>query len=277
MTENDDHTFGALTLPSSIKFHEDFNVPKLPSLKPQDPADPLSTAVKENERPAPAQETSAVSAAQNAALAKNKLAQEALVTNPSAMRSQFPKLMEDMQRTFPTIEFHGNLDLNQIDNGLKDNTLSQDDKNLLSVFKAGYNVLSESPNSKLDDNNHPGSNAYGISAASLAMIDKAVNRSINEDPYFSAHALHDSFKNAAYLAAGAFTLKYAYRSNATAALGAAAFGATVGAAFGLMEPLVFKFDGGETEMYDHVKDDYVAFSNVFDQAPPADINAKPAP
>jgi len=228
--------------------------------------DPLSQAVIQAGRARDAQEEAVLAAARESQAAKNKLAQEGLIADIGAMRKQFPDLMEDMKKEFPTVPFGSRLSLDQINQGLKDQSLSQEDKNLLAVFKAGFNVLNESNLRVGDDGTHPTGPYDEISASSLAMIDKAVNRSISGDPYFKEHIWDDMFASGTKLALAAGAAAYWGTRSAKTAFMAAAVADIGGQAIGAASPLYTKFSGGEDQIYDRVKDEYLTFSDVFDKA-----------
>jgi len=196
--------------------------------------------------------------------ARNRLSQESFLADPASMRSAFPQVLKDINDRYPDWFSSNYLNMDKIQRGLDDPGVSQADKNLLTVLNAGYSVLSESPDADVDHDMHPKSDPNGISAESLAGIDKAVNRGIHEDPYFKDLILKEPLEDAASFAVmgGAF-MAYETHSAYGAVTGAAVFGAA-GAALGLVRPLILKF-GLEDTMYDHVKADYLAFRSAFDQ------------
>jgi len=117
--------------------------------------------------------------ATEAEAASNKMALEALAANPAELRQMFPKVYADV-----STNHNNHLDMDEIDAALNSGKLDQTETNYLTVLKAGYNELSVGPlPAHLYSRKLPVDD-YGISADSLAMLDKAVNRGIKEDPFF---------------------------------------------------------------------------------------------
>lgn len=221
--------------------------------KPVDPNAPLSPRDIAAARDAA---NLAASRAQ-AEAAKQKLAQEALLANPAEMRKLFPKVYNDV-----SINHNNHLDKFEIDKGLQNQSLSQDERNLLTVFKAGYEHFSIGPFLTWGLSTTTTEPDFdGVSARSLTAIDKAVNRGIKDDPFYSVQT---KVTPAAMFAVGALTSLALTRGASprvrlTYAVGSGLFGAAYGEGAVIMR----KYDGYDDTRYDAVKNDYQSFVKTY--------------
>jgi hypothetical protein len=187
----------------------------------------------------------------DAAAARDKLAQEALLANPAEMRRLFPTVLKDV-----SLNHNGYLDLAEIDKGLQNAQLSQTEKNFLTVLKAGYKEFSLGPT-------HAASDGLGVSATGLAMVDKALNRSIKEDPMFLYAAKRDLVVGPL---AGATVGGLLVKNFADPKAKLLFMGGSVAFWTGLAEGLdvLGKFDGEEKATYDNVAKNYKSFVDKFE-------------
>jgi hypothetical protein len=213
-------------------------------------ASPAGTA-KRAEAPAQTDATAASPADPEAA--RNKLAQEALLADPAQMRKVFPVVLQDMG-----LKENAYLDMSAIDLGLHNSKLSQSDKNFLTVLKAGYKEFSQTPTemSKLQDD------GSGVSAKSLTILDKAINRDIADDP------IQKNDQEWGWIKAGSVGLSLGSlgakmisdKRLAMVAMGASAIGGAL-----LWECMVSgKGSEVEAESYDTEKNHYLAFVKDFE-------------
>ena len=76
--------------------------------------------------------------------ASNRLAEDALLDNPAAMRKMFPQVYKDI-----SLNHNDHLDEEEIKQALKGGAISQDERNFLTVLKDGYKQYSYDPKSAL--------------------------------------------------------------------------------------------------------------------------------
>jgi hypothetical protein len=108
--------------------------------------------------------------------ARTKLAEEALSANPAEMRRLFPLVYGHV-----SLNHNEHLDTAEIDKGLANPSLAQNEKDFLALLKDGYQVLSLDYSGDADKN--------GVSANSLAIIDRAMNPKLNENPLYKSKAI----------------------------------------------------------------------------------------
>jgi hypothetical protein len=182
--------------------------------------------------------------------ARNKLAQEAMLASPAEMRKLFPTVLKDV-----SLNHNDHLDLAEIENGLKNKQLSQTELNFLTVLKNGYQVLSQAPGGDIDKS--------GVSATSLAMIDKAMNRSIKDDPIYSHTVLEDLGKGIGLgVAAGGYAA-WNLPGPLWKVLGLVG-GAVIGVATQEALGYVSKEMGSEDVPYDNVEAKYKSFVQSYE-------------
>jgi len=206
----------------------------------------LTTPTKENQN----SQNQRPSEQYKAALAQHEkelAAQDYLLQHPDQMRKLWKTTYDDV-----TVNKNGHIDMYEIDQGLAKKSLPEAERNFLAILKQGYLQLSYDVQGGVDKD--------GVSAKSLLMIDKAMNRSLNEDPVYKDHAMGD-------IAAGALYGLWASRTGTDAKTkltkGLLGF-ATVTAAFELKDLLV-KYTGGYDETYDKVKLSYSSFVKDYDK------------
>ena len=184
---------------------------------------------------------------------KNLLAQEALLADPALMRKMFPTLLKDLGG-----RWSGYLNMADISEGLDKDNITQDDRNLLTVLKAGYTEFSQLPSAhhtlKHED--------AGVSANTLAVVDKSVNRSIADDPirrYDQTWGLISPVLTGA--SAAGYISKFFKASPRTRLI---ATGVT-GVAFGILYEVAQTGDGprAKTDAYNGEKNNYEAFVKDF--------------
>jgi hypothetical protein len=226
------------------------------SFKPAatDPLQGALAAVRPTETPGPAVALKTADAikpppeSDAADAARNKLAQEALLANPAEMRKLFPALLKDV-----SLNHNDHLDIAEIDKGLQNAQLSQSEKNFLTVLKKGYKELSLEPCGCADPD--------GVSANGLAVVDKALNRQISDDPIYADNARQDIWKGVAYGAAiGAIT---GFRRDARSGLIMAGLASAAGILLFEGEDWIIKATGGENKTYDRVEQNYKAFASQY--------------
>jgi len=189
----------------------------------------------------------AANSAQAAEAARSKLAQEHLLANPAEMRQLFPRVLGDV-----SVNHNGHIDMYEIEQGLKNPNLAQCEKDLLQTFRQGY----EHMRFRADF----GKDSDGISADSLAMIDKAVNRSITDDPHFSSTNFSKPLIWATSGAIGGLITNRALNGkNSKVGLAAVAAWVLTGLAIGEGKVLWEKYGGAEDEKYDGLKNEYQLF------------------
>ena len=216
-------------------------------------ADPLTAAVDSMRGEVIVDAVERVKAAQ-AQAAKDNKDQLALAQNPAEMRKLFPQLLKDLHHRDPD-----HIALDEIESGLKDQQLSQLEKNFLTVLKRGYDKFQYTPTADAFVGEAYPTDELGVSAGSLAMIDKALHRDTWENPWLSYQCLHHGLKSA--VASGLFFggLSAAFDHNPKQALGTAV---GVGAMFGLFGaamPLLSRVVGDEKNMYDKIEINYNSF------------------
>jgi hypothetical protein len=193
-----------------------------------------------------AREQAAAKAADKAALPER----EALANNIAELRKLFPSLLKDAG-----VNHNGHLDLYEIKTGLNNKKLSRDEHNMLAILEAGYNQFCWNSHGTPDKFSI---DADGVSANSLAMLDKSVNRGIKEDPYFS-------FQSKSAPAAGAIEAAMLGYSAARSLGGRSHIGlitagaAVAGALYGEAVVLYQRASGREDQMYDQVQTGYKSF------------------
>ena len=250
-----------------------FSHPPAPAGRPQPAEDPLQQAVgsaKPTALSTPSDLTPpagsaeiALSSAGQAESAKEKLAQEALLANPAEMRKLFTTVYKDV-----SVNHNDHLDLYEINQGLQRTDLPEDENNFLTVLKAGYKDFSYDPKSKLA--NKTGVldlDDEGVSAGSLAVLDKAINRGINEDPYFAYQSKLDFAID--FIGGGLLGLYWGREDGggAKTMMISAGFYAVAATAIGEGLLLHKKHDGFEDQMYDSVKNDYQSFVKDYEKTP----------
>ena len=191
--------------------------------------------------------------------AKNRLAQEALLTNPAEMRALWPQAYEAA-----SLNHNGHLDLPEIQKALTNTDLPDDTRNFLTVLKAGYkNFTVSTGDTKTQIMGQLDSDYGGVNPDSLAILNKALDRNIHEDPlYKDALKLTPEAVGIAGLA-GALT---AFRMRMTGREGAlfAGGGAVAGGLLFAGAVTVQKYNGAEDKMYDQVQTNYMSFVKDFD-------------
>jgi hypothetical protein len=253
---SDEHQLGQYIMPKSLP---------VPGPDPG-PTDFLRQAVAAVAQPAPVEATPRVAKPTEAInsfdplSAKNRLAQEALLADPSEMRQWFPTLLKDV-----TLNNNDHLDMAEIDKGLQNAKLSEAERNFLTVLKSGYEKLSLTEKGQVD--------SAGVSAFSLAVIDKALDRKLSEDPLYSEQARSDIFGG---VISGA-VLGYSYTKGTAKerALGALAGSIVL---TGLYEAVDFgnKEFGFYDNTYDTVEKNYKTFTEDFAHPHPTTPTAESA-
>jgi hypothetical protein len=195
--------------------------------------------------------------------AGNKMAQEALAADPAEMRKLFPAVYKDVN-----LNGNGHLDLVEIKKALYGSPLSQAERNYLTVLEAGYKQFSYNAQSPLFKTGAFQTDPDGISADSLAVLDKAVNRGINEDPYFSWAIKVAPAVNAVMAGGMAAATSAAWHDDGKEVLLWSAGGALVGGLGVAGMILNEKYNGQEDKEYDQVKTDYQSFVKDFDKGQP---------
>ena len=179
-----------------------------------------------------------------------KSAQE-LLENPGEMRKLFPQVLKDLKGANSS---HINMD--DINKGLANSNLSDLDKNFLTALKAEYKPASHSAWSYETPWATLTPSVFGINESSLAMLDKSVNRTSSDDPYFWHHVKADAIAGATLGAIyGAGTSAY-YHAPTRSAVYVTAFCGLAGAVAGSSRALLSGLDGHEDKMYDKIKADY---------------------
>jgi hypothetical protein len=185
-------------------------------------------------------------------LAKNRLAQEALLADPAEMRKLFPTLLKDIG-----LAPNDYLDMAEIDKELQNEKLSQADKNFLTVLKKGYKEFSVTVKGTDEDSD-------GVSADSLAIINKALNRKLAEDPIYTQTAKSDILGS---LLQGAILVSAYTKGNVWERLAGAAGGAVINLAL---------YEGGDwiadkigiyDDRYDTVEKDFKSFRSNYEHLP----------
>jgi hypothetical protein len=186
--------------------------------------------------------------------ANDKLAQEALLSDPAKMRQIFPQVYKDV-----SLNHNDHLDLIEIQKGLHNPNLSSDERNLLTVMEQGYKNFTYDPTSLTALTHEFDYDANGVSAGSLTMLDKAIDRKIPEDPYYDhakkVIAIAGPILNGA-IGAG---ISAAYGDSWKEMLawgGALAVGGTLEKEYDLYKD---KTNGTEDKMYDQIKTNYQSF------------------
>jgi hypothetical protein len=184
--------------------------------------------------------------------AKNRLAQEALLADPASMRKLFPTLLKDVG-----LGPNDYLDMAEIDKELQNEKLSQADKNFLTVLKKGYKEFSVTVKGTDEDSD-------GVSADSLAIINKALNRKLAEDPIYTQTAKSDIWGS---LLQGALLVSAYTKGNLWERLAGAAGGAIINLALyegaDLLADKIGIYDG----RYDSVEKDYKSFAANYAHLP----------
>jgi hypothetical protein len=184
--------------------------------------------------------------------ARNHLAQEALQANPAEMRRLFPQLLKKI-----SIYRNDHLNLYEIESGLHNAALSQDEKTMLTVLKEDYLAFSELPGHALTRGVIPVLDNEGVSAQSLTMVDKALNRNISDDPIYRQQAKEAVWDGLKVGSLAGFAIATFYRRSLPLLVVADA------AAIGLIEGYEWLRKGGsaENQTYDMVKQNYKAFAD----------------
>jgi hypothetical protein len=196
----------------------------------------------------------------DAEAAKEKLAQEALMANPAAMRALFPKVLQDV-----SVNHNGYLDMYEIKQGLSNTDLPQDERNLLTVLEKGYNNFDWDPKMPAGLSGQFDTDYNGISADGLAMLDKAMNRGIKDDPYYSTQAKEGLIVG--FLAGGlsGAANQARYSKDARGPLIAGLVWGACGAAIFAWDIHRDKTGGNEDRWYDQIKNGYIKFESAFNK------------
>jgi len=190
-------------------------------------------------------------AEREAEAARSKLAQEHLLDNPAEMRKIFPRVLNDV-----SVNHNGHIDMYEIEQGLKNPKLDQAEKDLLVTFRQGYDNL------RLDWSF--GKDADGISETSLAMIDKAMNRSIDDDPHFEHKAISKPIISGAAAGVSIFVdARFRAHFSTKEALILGGIACVAGAIYGEGTALIEKYFGEYDNQYDNIKNDYQSFVKDF--------------
>jgi hypothetical protein len=175
--------------------------------------------------------------------AGDRLAQEALLANPAEIRQLFPRLLSDA-----SLNHNDHLDIAEINQALQQKSLPQNEIDALNVLKAGYKQFSPD----LDGSTDPD----GVSDASLAVLDKSMNRALKEDPIYA----HEGKVNLLLgLGVGAALGAYMGRESVQISVLAAVAGAAVEGVAGEGIALWHKVGGHDDEKYDDVQKQYLSF------------------
>ncbi len=197
----------------------------------------------------------AINAAE-AASARSRLAQEALVANPGEMRKLFPVVLKDVG-----IKYGSHLDMADISIGLRNPQLPQADKDFLAVLQAGYEHFNRGTSAK--NNSELEADPLGVSANSLAILDKSLNRNNPDDP-LHRHDLElgwiDPFIMGANAGALLGRLTHVEPRTGMIMAGVGAFGSAL-----TYELSTWGGSKNETQSYDHLKSDYQSFLKDFEK------------
>jgi hypothetical protein len=177
--------------------------------------------------------------------ARQRLAEEALLANPAEMRRQFPDLLKVLDKNHDG-------KLNQAEVFAQTNTasLSVSQRAFLAILQKGYGDLSRGFGQL------PGNGC--INNDCLAVVDKAINRNINDDPLFANRAI---FNLGTSVLSGAAIGLIKTEGNGKAKLAGAATTALEMTTTSEGELLIKKWNGDEDRDYDLVKERYLSFKN----------------
>lgn len=179
-------------------------------------------------------------------------AQKQLLAHPEEIRRLFPEMLKSFNR-------NGNdgLDMGEIDRGLTQPSLTDLQRNYLTVLKNGYRVLHDKPEHQDDG---------GIESFDLEKTDRAMHPDLNEDPLY----VRDALLAAPKLALGAGFLAFRLSKGGSAKDKAIEGGLVALGALAITEVgyfLAHQFGGYESS-YEDVAKKYRAFAKSYD-APPA--------
>jgi hypothetical protein len=201
-----------------------------------------------------------ISLADLQAEAANKLAQEALLADPATMRKLFPTVLNDVKGN----NNGGYLDMADIKQGLQNPALSQQDKNYLTVLEKGYDNFTWDPNSSSLFVHHFQHSPAGVTSQSLTMLNRAVDRTIPEDPYYDHARTVGAINGFSEGASAAFLTNKIVPRDKRFAIGLVIVG-------GIGDLLVHEIavqkqhsDGTEDKMFDQISSDYKSFVKTFD-------------
>jgi len=200
---------------------------------------------------APTRDSNSTTAAQKPPVVERKLTaleekqladQQYLLAHTGEMRKLWTQTYSDV-----STNKNGHLDKYEIDKGLSNKSLPEVEHNFLVVLKKGYAQLSLTALAESDED--------GVSAKSLQVLDKAMNRTLNEDPIYKARVFADVGVG---VGVGLIAmLRQPGNLKDKGLYGLGAFG--VATLVGEGRDLLMKLTGGFDRQYDVVQNSYLSF------------------
>jgi hypothetical protein len=183
-----------------------------------------------------------------AAIARNRLSEQALIANPTELRQIFAANIGSLDSTAT-----GYLNETQIAQGLSDQAVTGKERQMLNILYRGYDMFARAGNGITDANK-------GINLTDLQIVEKSMNPNLPGDP-FEDHMYHLGLTGATFPAAVVGALLGVEAGPPGMAVGAA-LGAAVGAVGGLaidaLGPLVIS-----PQVYSDVARQYREFTRNF--------------
>jgi hypothetical protein len=181
--------------------------------------------------------------------ARQKMAVEALMADPAEMRRMFDDVKDKVH-----LDQAGNIELWAINEGLSSNSLSEKEKAFLVILRDDYGQLTLQLSY-----NGTATKDLGVSAENMAIIDKALNPKLNQDPIYWANARFDLFLGPLLGFAGGGLVGVLAKNNIDLALTSSVALAAVATAGLEGKDLVRKLNGTEDKQYDAIAKQYRDF------------------